>query len=88
MEGALFDGIKLSECSWDSPTYATTPVCTIAWIPDSSPDHYRLDYTRLWNSIYIKADLIEFMQNILSLFLISFFRTFLTQGSVLYMAFF
>lgn len=43
MEGALFDGIKLSECSWDSPTYATTPTCTIAWIPDSSSDHYRVN---------------------------------------------
>ena len=31
MEGALFDGLKLSECSWDSLTYSTTPTCTIAW---------------------------------------------------------
>ena len=42
-KGWIIDGIKLSECSWDSPTYATTPTCTIAWIPDSSSDHYRVN---------------------------------------------
>ena len=43
MEGATFDGIKLSDCSWDSPSAASAPPCTMAWIPDTSPDHYRLN---------------------------------------------
>lgn len=41
IEGAVFDGMKLSESSWNSPTYSSTSPCTFAWIPDTSPDNYR-----------------------------------------------
>ena len=43
IEGAIFDGIKLADCSWDSPTISMAPACTLAWIPDTSADHYRLN---------------------------------------------
>ena len=41
IEGAVFDGVKLSESEWNSSTYSTAPACTFAWIPKSSPDQYR-----------------------------------------------
>ena len=40
MEGALFDA-KLSPCTWDSPSYTSSPACTMAWIPQGNQDHYR-----------------------------------------------
>lgn len=41
IEGAVFDGVKLTESQWDSPTYSAAPSCTFAWIPKTSQDHYR-----------------------------------------------
>jgi dynein heavy chain 2 len=41
IEGAVFDGVRMSECAWDSPTYSAAPTSTFAWIPKSNSDHYR-----------------------------------------------
>ena len=33
LEGAQFDGVRLSASSHDAPTVTMAPVCTVAWIP-------------------------------------------------------
>ena len=35
VEGAGFDGVRLTENSHDSPSIQAAPVCVLAWIPDS-----------------------------------------------------
>jgi dynein heavy chain 2 len=35
LEGAVFDGVRLSDCKHDSPSIQVAPVCTLAWVPDS-----------------------------------------------------
>jgi dynein heavy chain 2 len=39
LEGALFDGVRLSESRHDSPNIQIAPTCTLAWTPDSSREH-------------------------------------------------
>ncbi len=41
IEGASFDGVRLSDAMRESPTYAVAPTCTIAWIPETNQNHYR-----------------------------------------------
>ena len=36
LEGANFDGIRLSDSSHDSPSIQAAPVCTFAWVPDTA----------------------------------------------------
>jgi len=33
LEGATFDGQRLAASSHDSPTHATMPTCSLAWVP-------------------------------------------------------
>ena len=35
LEGANFDGVRLSDSSHDSPSISGAPVCTFAWLPDT-----------------------------------------------------
>ena len=35
LEGANFDGVRLSDSSHDSPSIISAPVCTFAWLPDT-----------------------------------------------------
>ncbi len=37
LQGALFDGASLSPALADSPSVVNVPVCTVAWVPASSP---------------------------------------------------
>ena len=34
MEGATFDGLRLGASGHGSPSTATAPVCSMAWLPD------------------------------------------------------
>ena len=36
LEGANFDGIRLSDSSHDSPSIQGAPVCSFAWVPDTA----------------------------------------------------
>jgi len=36
LEGATFDGVRLSESRHDSPNIQVAPTCSLAWTPDSS----------------------------------------------------
>ena len=29
IEGGVFDGVRLSPCAWDSPTFSPAPTCTL-----------------------------------------------------------
>lgn len=32
LEGCLFDGVRLTDCTHDSPTISAVPPCLVAWI--------------------------------------------------------
>ena len=36
LEGATFDGVRLSESGHDTASIQAAPTCTFAWVPDSS----------------------------------------------------
>ena len=40
LEGAGFDGVRLTASGHDAPPVTLAPVCTLAWIPDKSADHH------------------------------------------------
>jgi dynein heavy chain 2, cytosolic len=36
LEGANFDGVRLTACVHDSPSIQVAPICTLAWVPELS----------------------------------------------------
>ena len=39
LEGANFDGVRMSDSGHDSPSIQSAPICTLAWIPDTQTQH-------------------------------------------------
>ena len=39
LEGANFDGVRLTDSGHDSPSIQAAPVCTFAWVPENDSQH-------------------------------------------------
>ena len=48
IEGATFDGSRLTENSHDSPSFQAAPVCTLAWVPDQGHQSDNLSVPLYW----------------------------------------
>ena len=56
IEGALFDGAKLSPNSHDSPTFTTVPNSTMAWVPSKGHEHHYNDNATIRVPLYYSSE--------------------------------
>ena len=60
LEGAMFDGVRLSASMHDSPSIQVAPTCTLAWVPDSSHEIIPVSEVRGKNSVKNKMFILLF----------------------------
>ena len=61
LEGAMFDGVRLSASMHDSPSIQVAPTCTLAWVPDSSHEIIPVSEVRGKNSVKNKMFILLFL---------------------------